>query len=73
MKKNLPNSLVVMLLLLVTFKTYGQQQISLQDIWSKRTFSPEMVFGVNPLSDGKTYAILDDDALNVISFNSRIK
>lgn len=70
MKKNLPNSLVVMLLLLVTFKTYGQQQISLQDIWSKRTFSPEMVYGVNPLSDGKTYAILDDDALNVYDFTS---
>lgn len=68
MKKNPLNLFVMLLLLFVTLKPQAQQQISLQDIWSKRTFSPEMVYGVNPLSDGKTYAILDDDALNVYDF-----
>ncbi|MDP2235844.1 MAG: S9 family peptidase [Bacteroidales bacterium] len=46
------------------------KKIELKDIWASRTFSPELVHGMNPLQDGKTYSVIEDGGLNVYSFES---
>ncbi|MDP3441632.1 MAG: DPP IV N-terminal domain-containing protein, partial [Ignavibacteria bacterium] len=44
------------------------KQIELKDIWSSRVFSSEMVYGINPLKDGHTYAIIEKEAINVYDY-----
>jgi dipeptidyl-peptidase 4 len=46
------------------------KKIELKDIWAGRSFSPELVYGMNPLQDGKTYSVIEDGSLNVYSFES---
>lgn len=56
--------LFLFLLLVATLPLAAQQQsISLEDIWSSYTFSPEGVSGFNFLQDGSSYAKLEDNAV----------
>jgi dipeptidyl-peptidase-4 len=46
----------------------NQKTISLDDIWSSRVFAPEMVFGINPMNDGKTYAVIENQSIAVYDY-----
>jgi len=41
------------------------RQISLEQIWNSRIFSPELVYGINPLLDGKSYAVIEAGNIEV--------
>ncbi len=47
-----------------------KQNITLEDIWQSNAFFPEMVQGINPLNDGKSYAVIADTAINVYSYET---
>lgn len=71
MGKNSSKLLIMLAVMISSHALLSQNKtIALKDIWASRTFSSENVYGMNPLSDGKSYAILDDDALNMYNFSS---
>jgi len=45
-----------------------QKPITLEDIWSSRVFSPDMVFGINPMNDGKSYAVIENQSIAVYDY-----
>ncbi len=45
-------------------------KITLDDIWAKRTFSPKGVYGLNPLKDGEHYSVLENDSINIYSYET---
>ncbi|MBU3663824.1 MAG: S9 family peptidase, partial [Bacteroidetes bacterium] len=58
------------LLLIVSFflgSVQAQQQITIEDIFQKGTFSPKGVSGFNSLSDGRYYCNLDEEQ-NLLRF-----
>jgi len=62
---------MITVLIIQQFAVQSQtKKIELKDIWASRTFSPELVHGMNPLQDGKTYSVIEDGGLNVYSFES---
>lgn len=59
------------LLVFILFDAQSQdQKITLDLIWNSRTFSPEMVYGMNPLNDGKSYAAIEQGDLVVYDFET---
>lgn len=46
------------------------QKITLENIWIENTFSPDMVRGMNPLKNGRDFAVIEDTALNVFSYET---
>jgi len=61
--------LILCALLALVFKTYSQQKqsITLEDIWTKGTFSAKGVAGFTSLNDGRYYCDLDEKQ-NLIRF-----
>lgn len=70
MNKPLISLAVALLLPFLTLAQDEKQNISLEDIWLSGKFFPEMVQGMNPLKDGKSYAVIADTAINVYSYKS---
>lgn len=59
------------LLFAQSVQIYAQKKpIELKEIWASRVFSPEMAFGIQPLSDANHYAVIDKEALNTYDFQS---
>ncbi len=50
------------------FQTLAQQSITLEDIWTKGTFSAKGVSGFTSMKDGKYYSAQDDND-NIIRYN----
>lgn len=62
---------VIAILFTLPFPIQSQTNtLTLKDIWASRTFSPELVLGMNPLNDGKTYSVIEDGNINVYSFET---
>jgi dipeptidyl-peptidase 4 len=59
-----------MLLPLCSLAQNPKQNINLEDIWLTGKFFPEMVQGMKPLKDGKTYAVIADTAINVYNYET---
>lgn len=68
MKKTLCTLAVAMLLPFFISAQDQKQNISLEDIWLSGKFNPEMIQGMNPLKDGKSYAVIADTAINAYSY-----
>lgn len=72
MKHN--HSLVKFLLYLIIYGAFtlqslkAQQQITLEDIWTKGTFSAKGVAGFNSMKDGRYYSAQDDNE-NIIKYH----
>jgi dipeptidyl-peptidase 4 len=58
----------VMTLCISAFKGNAQQNITLEDIWSKGTFSAKGVSGFNSMNDGKYYTVQDEDD-NIVRYS----
>lgn len=71
-KKTVLLKVFVLTMLIIQQITVQAQtkKLELKDIWANRSFSPELVYGMNPLQDGKTYSVIEDGGLNVYSFES---
>ncbi len=70
MNKPLISLAVALFLPFLTLAQEEKQNISLEDIWLSGKLFPEMVQGMNPLKDGKSYAVIADTAINVYSYKS---
>ncbi len=71
MKRKLISSLFILGFLLYAINSFAQSKtITLDQIWNNRIFSPDMVFGMNPLNDGNTYAAIEKGNLEVYDFTS---
>lgn len=46
------------------------KKITLEKIWVENTFSPDLVRGMNPLKNGRDFAVIEDTALNVFSYET---
>lgn len=53
-----------------TIQSQTKKSIDLKDIWSSRVFNSEVVNGMNPVADGRNYAVIDDEGINVFDFES---
>ncbi len=62
--------LLGMLLPLSSTTQESQKTITLKDIWINNTFSPDMVRGMNSLKNGTSFAVIEDTALNVFSYET---
>ncbi|MDR0970150.1 MAG: S9 family peptidase [Lentimicrobiaceae bacterium] len=47
-----------------------ESKITIDDIYTHPVFYPKMVYGMNPLKDGNTYAVIDDSLLNVYRYKT---
>ena len=56
MKKNIFITTALSLLLIQVF---AQQKITIEDIWTKGTFRPDYVWGINWMKDGAFYSSLE--------------
>lgn len=71
MKRKFISSLFILGFLLYAINSFAQSKtITLDEIWNSRIFSPDMVFGMNPLNDGNTYAAIEKGNLEVYDFTS---
>jgi dipeptidyl-peptidase 4 len=52
-------SYFVFLLLSISLSAVAQKAITLEELWTTRTFAPEYVWGLNPLNDGNQYSKID--------------
>ncbi len=58
-------TLLSLLLMIGQMLMAQTRQISLEQIWNSRIFSPELVYGINPLLDGKSYAVIEAGNIEV--------
>ncbi len=71
MKFQVFKSLLICALVVQTHAVSAQKKsLSLEEIWSGRKFSPEYVYGMNPLANGKTYAQIVDGSVLVYSYQT---
>jgi dipeptidyl-peptidase 4 len=47
-----------------------QKEITLDDIFAARKFTPKTIKGLHPMNDGESYAVLEGDSLNIYSYES---
>ena len=54
--------------LIITYLSFGQKEITLEDIWAKGTFRPEYVWGINWMNNGGFYSSMErtDNGTNII-------
>lgn len=72
MRRHFFKSLLISVILFCFSSIYAQEktQLTLEDIWASRKFSPEYVYGIRPLANGNTFAQIVDGNLVVFDFKT---
>lgn len=65
--------LVTLVLGFIFLQSYSQKEITLDDIWSKGTFRPEYVWGINWMNDGAFYSSMERNEKSVNIIKNSIK
>lgn len=58
-----PLRLLALYLLLQSHLSFGQQTITLADLFERRTFAEESVYGINWMKDGRYYTSLENNSI----------
>jgi dipeptidyl-peptidase-4 len=51
---------ILLFFLTISFQTYAQKEISLDDVWKNNAFGSKVVSGINSMNDGLHYTILQN-------------
>lgn len=73
-KKSMKKLIIITIIIVAYFAVNAQiikKEITLEDIWAKRTFYPSRIDGVVPMKDGEHYCMLENDAMiNVYEYKT---